>query len=208
MSGAPVRVLVADDDPSTATMVAAVLTQWKLGVQIASDGASAWERLRAAPPPEMAILDWMMPGVTGPDLCRRIRRDPALAHVHVILLTARNSRHDIVAGLDAGADDYLVKPYDVEELRARVHAGVRVATLQRRLAERVDELQQALAEVKRLTGLLPICSYCKRIRSDDDYWVQLESYLATHTDAQFTHGVCPQCFEAVRSQIETIKTSV
>jgi len=155
----------------------------------------------------MAILDWEMPGATGPELCRRVRRDPARAQMHIILLTSRNSRADIVTGLDAGADDYLVKPYDLEELRARVQVGIRVVTLQQRLTERVDELQRALAEVKQLNGLLPICSYCKRIRSDDNYWEQLESYLATRTDAEFTHGVCPHCYDKVRVQIDQFKAS-
>ena len=107
-----------------------------------------------------------MPGIDGPELCRRIRQDPSLAHMYVILLTGRRSSQDVVAGLDAGADDYVVKPFDADELRARVHVGIRVLKLQERLAERVAELQTALLKVKQLSGLLPICSYCKRIRSD------------------------------------------
>jgi CheY-like chemotaxis protein len=110
----------------------------------------------------MAIVDWMMPGTDGLELCRRIRADAAHAAMHVILLTSRAADADVVAGLDAGADDYLVKPFNPEELRARVQAGVRVLSLQNRLGARVRELQDALANVKELTGLLPICSYCKR----------------------------------------------
>ena len=122
--------------------------------------------------------------------------------MYVILLTGRDSRADLVAGLDAGADDYLVKPFDLEELRARVHVGIRVLTLQERLAARVIELQSALANVKQLSGLLPICSYCKRIRSDQDYWEQVDSYVAHHSDVKFSHGICPSCFEAVRADFE------
>jgi phosphoserine phosphatase RsbU/P len=205
---AHIRVLVADDDPSTTMMLAAVLTRWKLRVTVARDGKTAWEQLQADPPLEMAILDWEMPGATGPELCMRVRRDPARAHMHLLLLTARKSRADVVAGLDAGADDYLTKPYDIDELRARIQVGVRVATLQQRLAQRVDDLERALAEVKQLTGLLPICSYCKRIRCDHGYWEQLESYLSSHTDAQFTHGVCPKCYETVRKQIESMSSEL
>jgi response regulator RpfG family c-di-GMP phosphodiesterase len=125
--------------------------------------------------------------------------------MHLILLTSRDARADVVAGLDAGADDYLTKPYDPEELRARVHVGLRVAALQQRLAERVAELQDALSHVKQLSGLLPICSYCKRIRSDNDYWEQLESYIAEHTDAQFSHGICPHCYESIQAQFDALQ---
>jgi two-component system, OmpR family, KDP operon response regulator KdpE len=118
------RVLVADDDPVTTGMLAAVLRRWHLDVMTASDGAEAWTHLQHTPPP-MAILDWEMPAISGPDLCQRVRRDPALAHMHIILLTSRDARSDVVAGLDAGADDYLTKPFSVGELLARIRAAVR-----------------------------------------------------------------------------------
>ena len=123
--------------------------------------------------------------------------------MYVLLLTSRDSRADLVAGLDAGADDYLTKPVDREELRARVHVGMRVATLQTRLHERVEELQEALSQVRRLEGLLPICSYCKNIRSDGDSWQQMEQYIAEHSDAQFSHGICPACYERVKLDFES-----
>jgi phosphoserine phosphatase RsbU/P len=124
----------------------------------------------------------------------------------VLLITARNSRTDVVAGLDAGADDYLTKPFDLEELRARVHVGLRVLALQERLNERVAELEEAMANIKQLRGLLPICSYCKRVRGDGNYWEQVEQYIAHHSDAQFSHGICPTCFHNVVEKLDDGET--
>jgi len=195
-----VRALIADDDRTTAVILSRTLAGWDIESVVTHDGAAAWDLLRAEARPSLAILDWMMPGLEGVELCRRIRADASLSHMYVLLLTSRDSRADMVTALDAGADDYLVKPFDPEELRARVHVGVRVLALQERLAERVVELQDALSRVKQLHGLLPICSYCKRIRTDDNYWHQVDRYIAQHSEAEFTHGVCPSCYETVLSE--------
>ena len=200
--GIDVRALIADDDRVTTAILSEALRQWSVEVAVADDGQAAWELLGAGDGPALAIVDWMMPGIDGPELCRRIRQDPALAHMYVILLTGRRSREDVVAGLDAGADDYVVKPFDADELRARVHVGIRVLKLQERLAERVAELQTALLKVKQLSGLLPICSYCKRIRSDQNYWEQVDRYVAQHSDAEFSHGICPDCFKTVIAKFD------
>ena len=196
------RALVADDDRVTAEILSRTLKRWEFDVTVVGNGAAAWDHLRAATVPTLAILDWMMPELDGPEVCRRVRRELPLANMYLMLLTARESRGDLVAGLDAGADDYITKPFDAEELRARVQVGVRVLTLQKSLAERVEELQAALSNVKQLRGLLPICSYCKRIRGDDQYWQQLEGYIAEHSDAQFSHGICPTCYAAVSAELD------
>jgi response regulator RpfG family c-di-GMP phosphodiesterase len=122
--------------------------------------------------------------------------------MYVILLTSRDSSADIVVGLEAGADDYLVKPFDPNELRARVQTGSRVISLQNRLVDKIAALEEALANVKQLRGLLPMCSYCKSIRNDGDYWQQLETYIADHSDAEFSHGVCPTCLVRVQEEYE------
>jgi response regulator RpfG family c-di-GMP phosphodiesterase len=122
--------------------------------------------------------------------------------MYVILLTSRDSSADIIVGLEAGADEYLVKPFDPNELRARVQTGVRILNLQQRLVQKIGALEEALANVKQLRGLLPMCSYCKRIRDDGDYWQQLETYIGDHSDAEFSHGICPTCFERVQKEFE------
>jgi DNA-binding response OmpR family regulator len=196
------RALIADDDRTTAAILKRSFERWSIDVITAHDGNGAWDLLQSDPAPSLAVIDWMMPGLDGPELCRRIRQHPSLSHLYVMLLTSRDSRADLIAGLEAGADDYLIKPFDPEELRARVHVGLRVLKLQDRLAEQVVELRTALTRVKQLTGLLPICSYCKRIRSDNDYWEQVDSYIAHHSDVQFSHGICPTCFDDVSLQFE------
>jgi phosphoserine phosphatase RsbU/P len=197
-----VRALIAEDDRVTAEILTRALKRWEFDVAVVSNGADAWEYLRTASDPTLAILDWMMPQMDGTDVCRRVRRELPLANMYLMLLTARESRGDLVAGLDAGADDYVTKPFDADELRARVQVGVRVLTLQNSLSERVGELEAALSNVKQLRGLLPICSYCKRIRGDDQYWQQLEGYIADHSDAQFSHGICPTCYAAVSAELD------
>jgi CheY-like chemotaxis protein len=171
-------------------------------VIVEHNGSDAWEALRRDPGIALTVLDWMMPGVDGPEICRRIRKDDSHAHMYVILLTSRDASADLVAGLDAGADDYLIKPIEAEELRARVQVGLRVHGLQERLSEQVAELQAALSKVKQLTGLLPICSYCKSVRTDQNYWERVDHYMTQHTDVQFSHGICPACYETVIARLD------
>lgn len=197
------RALVADDDRTTTVVLARALERCGVEVVVARDGAEAWEILQSGGGIALTILDWMMPGSDGPELCRRIRKCESLAHMYVLLVTARDARSDLIAGLDAGADDYLIKPFDAEELRARIHVGLRVLKLQERLADRVAELQTALSTVKQLHGLLPICSYCKSVRNDQNYWVQVEQYISDHTNLQFSHGICSACYESVVSKWES-----
>jgi len=194
------RVLIADDDRLTTTLLSVALRKWGFEAIVAPDGESAWAAIRDGRP-HMAIVDWMMPGLDGPALCQRIRQDESTAPLYVILLTARGSRADLVAGLRAGADDFLVKPYDHEELRARLNVGMRIVTLQQRLAERVVELEAAISTVKQLQGMIPICSYCKRIRSTSNDWEPLETYISEHSEAQFSHGICPPCLAKAWSEV-------
>jgi sigma-B regulation protein RsbU (phosphoserine phosphatase) len=196
------QILIAEDDPVTGEILARTLQRWHYNTMLVVDGVQAWDLLRTSTDPTLAILDWMMPQMDGPDVCRRVRQELPLANMYLLLVTAREGRGDMVAGLDAGADDYIIKPFDPEELRARVAVGVRVLGLQQKLGERVAELQAALSNVKKLHGLLPICSYCKRIRGDDQYWQQVEGYIAEHSEAQFSHGICPSCYATVSAELD------
>ncbi len=192
-------LLVADDDPVAVAVLSQALAPLGIPTVSAVNGLDAWERFQADVPPTLAVVDWMMPGLDGPGLCRRIRQRPQLARTYVILLTSRDQRADVVEGFDAGADDYVLKPFDGDEMRARVLAGARIVALQRDLSNRVEELGAALAQVKRLGGLLPICAYCKRIRTDGNYWEQVDRYITEHSEAEFTHGVCPPCLDKLLS---------
>jgi phosphoserine phosphatase RsbU/P len=196
------QVLIAEDDRVTGELLARTLRRWNHEATVVADGGQAWSFLQNASAPTLAILDWMMPEMDGPEICRRVRAERPDGNMYLLLVTAREGRSDLIAGLDAGADDYVVKPFDPEELRARVSVGMRVLALQQKLAERVAELQAALASVKQLRGLLPICSYCKRIRGDDQYWQQVEGYISAHSDAQFSHGICPSCFATLSAELD------
>jgi CheY-like chemotaxis protein len=157
--------------------------------------------LTGADPPRLAILDWLMPGLDGVEVCRRVRA-AGLRPMYLILLTGRGSKQHVVEGLQAGANDYITKPFDPDELHARVSVGARMVSLEQELAQRVRELEEALAQVQTLQGLLPICAYCKKIRDDGNYWHQLESYIQKHSAARFSHGICPTCFAKVMQELK------
>lgn len=199
--GRPMRILIADDDPVARQLVARTLGRAGYEVVSTADGTQAWGVLEAADPPPLAILDWMMPGLTGLEVCRRLRAGPARP-AYVIVLTSRDRTEDLVEALEAGADDYIVKPFQAEELRARVAVGARVIGLQLRLAERVRDLEEALAHVQQLQGLIPICAWCRQVRNDQNFWERVESYLARRSGLQFTHAICPTCRAAVTADLE------
>ncbi len=202
------RILIADDDAVSRRILESHLTRFGHQVTAVATGCEALNILQQSDAPPLAILDWMMPDVDGPEVCRQLRQMPVPSGVYIILLTARRDREDLIAGLTAGANDYMTKPFDPAELRARVQVGVRVAELQHSLAERVRQLEEALANIRQLQGLLPICCYCKKIRDDSNYWAQVEEYLTRHTAAQFSHAICPECWKTVvEPQLASIPSS-
>lgn len=200
------RLLIAEDDAISRRMLEITCQSWGFDVLAVEDGEAAWRVLQADDAPPLALLDWMMPGMEGVEVIRRVRSRNSPQPAYMILLTARSSRDDIVRGLLATADDYVTKPFDRQELHARLQAGRRIVRLQIDLAAKVADLEAALGRVKKLQGLLPICSYCKRIRNDGNYWQRVESYIAEHSEAEFTHGVCPHCYDTiVKPEIEQLQ---
>lgn len=202
----PLRVLVADDEPVSRTVVGAMLKKAGYEVCFALDGEQAWQQLAAPSPPRIALLDWEMPGLAGPEVVERIRARGEQAPTYVILLTSRDSSADIVTGLKAGANDYVTKPANEDELIARVNVGARVVELQTALADRVRHLEDALANVKALQTLLPMCAYCKAIRNDQNYWEKVETYFHEHSGVSFSHSYCPTCYDRfVKPQLDALE---
>ena len=176
------KILIAEDDDTSRIVLIERLR--KLGHQVTSteNGREAWESFLASPP-EVVITDWMMPMMDGLELTRRIREVPRPGYTYVIILTALDAKVGYFEGMSAGADDFVTKPCDIVDLNMRL-----------RVAERILSLQ---TEVEQLQGLLSICPRCKRIRDDRGSWSSIELFMAEHTDAHLSHGVCPECYAAV-----------
>lgn len=189
------RILVADDSPVARRLLQEHLSRWGYEVDVAQDGAEAWALLQERTDVHLAIVDWDMPRLDGLALCRRVREHDPARNLYLVMCTARDGVHDTVEGLDAGADDYLTKPLDRGELRARLQAGVRTVNLKLALQERVTELESALDHIQRLEGLLPICMHCKCIRNENQVWQRLEQYVEDRADVSFSHGLCGPCLE-------------
>jgi phosphoserine phosphatase RsbU/P len=197
------RILIAEDERVTARILTSLVASWGYETEVAYDGESALQMITSQRAPYLALLDWMLPGMDGPEVCRRARSGEQLTPGYFILLTSRSAPADLVEGLGAGADEYLIKPIEPAELRARLSAGVRILDLQTRLAAQVHELEAALGNIRKLTGLLPICAYCKSIRDDSNYWHRVEEYVSEHADVTFSHGICPKCLPRVAEEMTT-----
>jgi len=202
-------VLIAEDDPVCRMLLSSIFKGMNHRVITVNDGKEAWDAIQEMKEPVMCILDWHMPGMDGPEICKQLSSLSKSKNVYIILLTGRTDQESMIKGLEAGAHDYITKPFDRDELTARAKVGMRVLSLQQALANRIQELEVMLGRVNQLQGLLPICSYCKSVRTDRDYWEKLEQYFVTHSDLRFSHGICPQCYEkVVEPQIDTLKRSM
>ncbi len=187
------RILIAEDDATSRLLLTNILQGWGYDVTAVVDGSAALASLQQADAPKLVVLDWMMPGLEGPEVCRRLRATPTATPPYVILLTAQDETKSVVEGLEAGANDYISKPFNRAELQARLAVGRRVLELQESLSQRVRDLEAALAHIKTLQGILPICMYCHKIRNDQQSWERLEGYLSEHAEVEFSHSICPTC---------------
>ncbi len=185
------QILLADDDASSLQIMASQLKKLEHEAILTSDGEEAWEVYRQRKP-QLVITDWMMPNVDGLELCRRIRNFERAEYSYVIILTALDRRVGFLEGMKAGADDFVTKPCDIVDLNVRLRVAQRILSLQ--------------TEVQHLEGLLPICPKCKKIYDGENGWVAVESYIMRKTDAQFSHGICPECYDTImKPQLEEIK---
>jgi len=176
------NILVVEDDKLSNLVLCKKLEKLGHTVLSAENGRDGWYTyLRENP--RIVITDWMMPVIDGLELCRMIRADRRLRYVYIIMLTARGGRDNFLEGMNAGADDFLTKPVDIDSLQGRL-----------RVAERVVNLQTVASE---LEGLLPICIYCKKIRDEHDVWQPVEQYVVQRTETSFTNAVCPDCGKRV-----------
>jgi DNA-binding response OmpR family regulator len=171
------NILIADDDPVSRLLLEAALKNKRYAFTTVTDGQLAWNALQRT---EFSVLisDYHMPGIDGFDLTRRVRAANSKHYTYIILLTVVGGKSTHMQAIEAGADDFLLKPFDADVLYARLH-----------VAERILGLRQ---HIKHLEGLLPICCSCKKIR-DNNQWVRLEEYITDHSEATFTHGFCPEC---------------
>ncbi len=192
------RILLAEDEARYRRILSHYLNSWGYTVVSVRDGTEAVAALTGGDAPALALIDWMMPGIEGPEVCKQVRSLADRPYTYLILLTAKADKGEVAAGFEAGADDYVTKPCDMTELRARLKVGERMVALEQTLAQQVETLQHALDHVRQLKELLPICAWCKRVRDDKDYWHSIEEYLHVHTGTDFTHGICPHCVEAMR----------
>jgi DNA-binding response OmpR family regulator len=193
------RVLCVDDDPATQVVLGGIIEDAGWQPELALNATAARQVLEANPDIQVVLLDWMLPDGSGVDLCRELKAVSG-ASLYVILVTVRGAPEDVETGLDAGADDYLVKPVSPVEVRARVRSGLRAADAQRQLAERLAQLEQALKRVSNLESLLPLCMYCRRINSSET-WQSVEDYLWEHVDVKVSHGCCPDCLSKLTRQL-------
>ncbi len=181
------NILIVDDDLTSRLILTATLKKLQHEVTVAKDGAEAWAVFEKGEVP-LLISDVVMPNMDGLELCRRIRLADRPKYTYIMLLTSVGGKSGYLVGMRAGADDFINKPFDQEQLFARLVVAERILNLQ--------------SQVKQLSGLLPICCVCKKVRDDQNYWQQVESYIAKRTDARFSHGYCPDCFKQVVQELK------
>ena len=187
------RVLIVEDHAPTRDALTFLLNRNGYELFVTSDGLAARDALLAPNAPTIALLDWMLPGMTGLEVCREVRAMRPDRYTYIIIVTGRDAMEDLSQAFAAGADDFIRKPCDPAELLARLRTGERILELEAGLMLRVQEAEETLERVRQLKRLLPICMYCKKVRDDESYWQEIDEYIHLHTGTDFSHGVCPGC---------------
>ncbi len=187
-------VLVIDDIAKNLEVIGNILSLENYQISVAVDGQKAWNILQRISP-DCILLDIMMPTVDGYTLCRRIKTLEDKKDIPIIFVTAKTSSEDLAKGFEVGGVDYITKPFSAVELIARVRTHISLYRAKKRNDFLIEELRLALSQVKKLSGMLPICSSCKKIRDDEGYWNQVEAYISAHSDVRFSHGICPTCLQ-------------
>jgi response regulator RpfG family c-di-GMP phosphodiesterase len=195
------KVLVVDDEQHNLLLLAGILRD-KYQILLAGNASDALALMREHAP-DLILLDVVMPGMSGFDLCRQIKVEERFREIPVIFITGMSGSDNELTGLQLGAVDYIAKPFINSHVRLRVqnqmelkHRNELLREQRAILEKRTQDLENALLRIKHLEGLIPICMYCKKIRNDQQSWQVLEEYLAEHTDASFTHGMCPDCLDS------------
>ncbi|MFW2368048.1 MAG: response regulator [Desulforhopalus sp.] len=190
------KILVAEDEFTTRMMVQVCLENWGYRVTSVTNGKEAWSKLQKPDAPHIAILDWEMPELNGVEVCRLVKELEIENPPYIILLTGRDSETDIVRGFDAGADDYMTKPFNDNELRARVRVAERLVRTQSSLSESVSELRAALNQLELLESGVDICGQCRKIFSSyDGLWHSFEDVMSNGADPRFIINSCPDCYK-------------
>lgn len=180
-------ILIVDDERQNIKVLNEFLRD-TYKIMAAKNGAQALKAAQGNIVPDLILLDIMMPGIDGYDVCKKLKANEKTKHIPVIFVTAVTETQDAARGFQAGAVDFIEKPLDPVMAKARVDLHIK-------LHKTMADLKEALSQVKKLSGLLPICMYCKKIRDDTGYWNQIEAYIDTHSEAQFSHSICNECAE-------------
>jgi DNA-binding response OmpR family regulator len=190
-----IKILIVEDDPDLLFATTRIVKSAGYEVFTASTARQCMECVKKYLP-DLILMDVVLPDAKGDALCRQIKEDPALKNIFVVLISGtKTDSAEQADGLEIGADGYIARPITNRELLARINAMVRILKAERERDRLIDQLEDALARVKKLSGLLPICAGCKKIRDDKGYWNQIELYIKEHSDAILSHGICPECIE-------------
>lgn len=185
-------ILVVDDNPDNLRLLAGILSEHHYKIRLAPNGERALATIRKEAP-GLILLDIMMPVVDGFEVCRQLKQDKETAGIPIIFISALNETLEKIKAFSLGGVDYITKPFKSEEVLARVRTHLTLRFLQLELEQKNAELQKAMDEIKTLRGFIPICASCKKIRNDEGYWEQIESYISSRSEAIFSHGCCDEC---------------